>query len=165
MAKTFDFPIFYKAPWSVPFKKDRKMSNSCLSRAHRQFYLWKATTAFAFNTDSFNWIFSHWGSDQRNLPSLSTFPACCKTSQTQATCSWVKPNEGIDSSFSSPFIVKFCTELFWLPNKNSWLFTLISLQLFSKWLIKRSFIITLCMHTQFVLLRFLIMEFNDVRPL
>ena len=57
-------------------------------------YLWNATSAFALRTDSFLCRGSQAGSDQRKRPSRSMLPDCWSTSQTQATCSWVKPNEG-----------------------------------------------------------------------
>ena len=57
-------------------------------------YLLNATNALAFSTDSFFCNCSQAGNDHRNRPNLSIFPDCCRTSQTQATCSWVKPNEG-----------------------------------------------------------------------
>ena len=46
----------------------------------------------ACSTFSFLCRCSHAGSDQRNRASLSTLPEFWRTSQTQATCSWVKPN-------------------------------------------------------------------------
>ena len=58
-------------------------------------YLLNATNALAFSTDSFFCNCSHAGNDHRNRPNLSILPDCWSTSQTQATCSWVKPNEGI----------------------------------------------------------------------
>lgn len=56
-------------------------------------YLWKWTRAFALSTDSFLWRISQEGSDHKKRPSRSMFPACCSTSQTQATWSWVNPND------------------------------------------------------------------------
>lgn len=57
-------------------------------------YLWNATNAFAFNTDSFLCNGSHAGNDHKNRPKRSILPDCCNTSHTHATCSWVKPNVG-----------------------------------------------------------------------
>ena len=57
-------------------------------------YLWNATNALAFKMDSFLCNGSHDGNDHKNLPKRSILPDCCNTSQTQATCSCVKPNVG-----------------------------------------------------------------------
>ena len=56
-------------------------------------YRWKWTRAFALRTDSFLCRISQEGSDQRNLARRSMLPDCCNTSQTQATCSCVKPKD------------------------------------------------------------------------
>lgn len=67
--------------------------------------LWKATTAFAFSTDSFSCSLSHWGRDHRKRPSRSICPLCCSTSHTHATCSWVNPKLGRASLLGDPFCV------------------------------------------------------------
>lgn len=57
-------------------------------------YLWNATKALAFKTDSFLCNGSQAGNDHRKRPRRSMLPDCCNTSHTHATCSWVKPNVG-----------------------------------------------------------------------
>lgn len=73
--------------------KSKEKKQKKIERKRIFSYLWKWTNAFALSTDSFLWRISQDGSDQRNRPSRSMFPACCRTSQTQATWSWVNPKD------------------------------------------------------------------------
>ena len=60
----------------------------------------------AFNTLSCLCKCSHGGSDNRNRAKRSIEFDCCNTSQTQATCSCVKPNDGV-WIFPDPLMFEF----------------------------------------------------------
>ena len=78
-------------------------------------YLWNATCAFALRTDSFLCSGSQAGRDQRKRPRRSILPDCCRTSQTQATCSWVKPKEGKSAGDSELGMVGDKPPVMWWP--------------------------------------------------